>query len=284
MDPEKPVEQMSWWRLVKDTFAKYSDDDIPVHAAALAFYTIFSLAPLGVVLVGAGSLLFGEQAASGQLTEFLQRLMGPGQAETVVGLIAQTNQTYKGVLATVIGGLVLLFAASTVVTQLKTTLNRIWYVEKQVESGWRYTIVSRLTSMGLVLACAGLLIASLLADAVLAVVGTQLDKIIPGERFFLSWANYGAFVSILVLTFVLVYKVLPDKHIPWREAFGGAAITTVLFLLGRYAVGAYLYYTASPDAYGAAGSFLVLLFWVYYNSLIVFLGAEFTFRITSIRQ
>jgi membrane protein len=264
-------------KLIRIALLKYRDDDIATHAAALAFYTIFSLAPLLVVAVGVVAFVFGESAASGQLTDMLSKLMGREYADLLIGIVSQANiQPSRSVVAFVVGGVVLLFTSSTVIAQMKNTLNLIWRVDVETGKGLLHFIKSRLVSMSIVLTSAFLLLVSVIGDALLILIGTNVEKFIAVDPIFWGWVNYGGFISLLLFMFTVIYRVLPDIVIRWRDAFVGSVVTTMLFLLGRYAVSTYLLYGASLDAYGAAGSFLVLLFWIYYNTLIIFLGAELT--------
>lgn len=266
--------------IIKAAFRKYGEDDILTHAAALAFYTIFSLAPLLVIMVGMVSFFFGEQAASGQLTNMLSKLMGNDYAQMLSGLVSEANRPFSNIIAFAVGGAFLLFTSSTVIAQLKNTLNLIWRIRVQEGKGLMNFIKTRLVSVSIVLITAFLLIVSLIGDAILLTIGNQVDRVIDVDPIFWGWVNYGGFISLLLFMFTVIYRVLPDIVIRWRDAFAGAVVTTLLFLLGRYMVSLYLFYGASVDAYGAAGSFLVVLFWIYYNTLIVFLGAELSHQYT----
>ncbi len=271
------VPKPSLWRLIQIAFRKYQRDDILTHAAALAFYTIFSLAPLLVVMVGIVAFFFGESAASGQLTNLMSMLMGKDYAVILTDIVAKANdKPARSVLAFLIGGVILMFTSSTVIAQMKWTLNLIWKIEVETGMGLMHFIKSRLVAMALVLTSAFLLFISILGDALLLMIGTNVGRFIDVDPIFWGWVNYGGFISLLLFMFTIIYRVLPDIVIRWRDAFVGSVVTTLLFLLGRYLVSLYLFYGASLDAYGAAGSFLVLLFWIYYNTLIIFLGAELT--------
>lgn len=267
-------------QLIKAAFRKYGEDDILTHAAALAFYTIFSLAPLLVILVGLAALFFGEQAASGQLTNMLSKLMGNDYALMLSEYVNQVNRPFNNIVAFAVGIFFLLFTSSTVIAQLKTTLNLIWGIRVEEGKGLLHFVKTRLISISIVLVSAFLLMVSMIGDAILLTIGSQVDRMINVDPVFWGWVNYGGFISLLLFMFTVIYRVLPDIVIRWRDAFIGAVVTTLLFLLGRYLVSLYLFYGATVDAYGAAGSFLVILFWIYYNTLIVFLGAELSHQYT----
>lgn len=279
--PTNPIPKPSFGKLVSIAFQKYWADDILTHAAALAFYTIFSLAPLLVVIVGVVAFVFGESAASGQLSEMLSKLMGDEYAELLTAIVAEANiEPSRSVVAFIVGGVVLLFTSSTVIAQMKATLNLIWNIEVEQDKGLMLFLKSRLVSMLIVLTTAFLLLVSVIGDALLILIGENVGRYIDVDPVFWGWVNYMGFISLLLFMFTMIYRVLPDIIIRWRDAFMGSLVTTALFLIGRYLVSSYLMYGASLDAYGAAGSFLVLLFWIYYNTLIIFLGAELTHQYT----
>lgn len=270
------------WRLAKSSITKYIADHMPTQASALAFYTIFSLAPLMVILVGLTSLLFGESAANGQLAQMLGNLMGREYADTIALIVEQASKPLNSTMAFVVGGLTLLFTSTTVIAQLKHALNLIWRIQPKEGATFLHFLKTRLVAMAIVLTLALLLVVSMIGDAILDFIWIPLEQRFPGEAILYSWINYSGFVVILLGMVMVIYKVLPDIVIRWRDAFIGAVITTGLFLLGRFAVGTFLGVNATLDAYGAAQSVLVLLIWIYYNALIVFFGAEITYQYTVI--
>jgi membrane protein len=270
------------WRLVKAAATSYIDDHMPTQASALAFYTIFSLAPLLVILVGLTALLFGDAAANGQLAQLLGNLMGNDYASTILAILTQSTQPVNSTVAIVFGALTLAFASTTVIAQLKHALNLVWRIRPKEGATLRHFIKTRLVAMAIVLTLALLLIISLIGDAILDYVWSPMHGRLPGEAILYGWINYSGFVLILLCMILIIYKVLPDIEIRWRDAFVGSIITTGLFLLGRFTVGTILDMSGGLDAYGAAHSVLVLLIWIYYNALIVFFGAEITYHYTII--
>jgi membrane protein len=270
------------WRLVKAATTSYIDDHMPTQASALAFYTIFSLAPLLVILVGLTALLFGDTAANGQLAQMLGNLMGNDYAATILTILTQSTQPVNSTVAIIFGALTLAFASTTVIAQLKHALNLVWRIRPKEGATLRHFIKTRLVAMAIVLTLALLLIISLIGDAILDYVWSPMYGRVPGEALLYGWINYIGFVLILLCMILIIYKVLPDIEIRWRDAFVGSVITTVLFLLGRFTVGTILGMSGGLDAYGAAHSVLVLLIWIYYNALIVFFGAEITYHYTII--
>lgn len=266
--------------LIFATFANWIDDDIPLHGAALAFYTIFSMGPLLIILIAVTGFIFGEQAATGQVAAFLDELVGVGVATFVETIIRGANQTFSNVIATILGVGTILFTSTTVITQLKSSLNTIWNVETREGNTLRQFFISRFTSFILVLVFALTLVSSLLFDAVLRIINSEVSTFLPEEIALISWVNYIVFVIATIVLFTVIFKMLPDIKIAWMDALIGAIVTTLLFMAGRYIITIYMGLGSIGSTYGAAGTFVVILIWIYYNSLTVFLGAEFTHQYT----
>ena len=266
--------------LIVATFANWIDDDIPLHGAALAFYTIFSMGPLLIVIIAVTGFIFGEQAATGQVSAFLDELVGIGVANFVETIIKGANQTFSNIVATVLGVGTILFTSTTVITQLKSSLNTIWNVETREGNTLRQFFISRLTSFILVLIFALTLVSSLLFDAVLRIIDSEVSTFLPAHLILIQWINYLVFVVATIVLFTVIFKMLPDIKISWMDSFVGAFVTTLLFMAGRYVITLYMEIGSIGSTYGAAGTFVVILIWIYYNSLTVFLGAEFTHQYT----
>lgn len=266
--------------LIVATFANWIDDDIPLHGAALAFYTIFSMAPLLIIIIAVTGFVFGEQAATGQVSAFLDELVGVGAANFVETIIKGANQTFSNVVATILGVGTILFTSTTVITQLKSSLNTIWNVETKEGNTVRQFLISRFTSFVLVLIFALTLVSSLIFDAVLRIIDSEVSDFLPEEIALIQWINYIVFVVATVLLFTIIFRMLPDIKIAWIDALVGAIVTTLLFMAGRYFITIYLGIGSIGSTYGAAGTFVVILIWIYYNSMTVFLGAEFTHQYT----
>jgi membrane protein len=263
-------------QLLKRTFLEWKDDKVSRLAAALAYYTVFSFAPLLVISLGVAGMLFGEEAARREVATQLTGLLGPSAAQILEITVdsAQRNER-AGILATVIGLAVLLYGASGVFAALQDALNTIWEVRPKPNLGWAYTIRIRLFSFAMVLVIAFLLLVSLVISAGLAALGSYLG----GEsRDTMFWQaiNFGTSLAVSTLLFATMYRFLPDVRIGWRDVWMGAAITAVLFSLGKLLIGLYIGRSSIASAYGAAGSLVALLVWVYYSAQIVFFGAEFT--------
>ena len=266
----------SWWQILKTTVADWQEDKATQLAAALAYYTLFSIAPLLLVATAVAGFAFGDEAVSGQLDQQLQSFLGADGAKMVEEMIASARKPESGVLASVIGVAVLLWGASGVFTQLKDALNTIWEVPAKPGRGWLMTIKDRVLSFAMVLSIGFLLLVSLLMSTALEAAQKWLGNLIPGPDALISVANEIASLLVVALLFALIFRYLPDVRVPWRHVWLGALATAVLFTLGKFLFGLYLGRGAIGSNYGPAGSVIVILLWAYYSSLILFLGAEFT--------
>lgn len=266
--------------VIRHTLSDWMKDNIPTYGAALAFYTIFSVAPLLIILVAVAGFVFGDAASTGQLEEYMSQLMGPELANTLQTFVLDAYQPASGIIATVISLGLILFLATTIITQLKDSLNNIWNVTTKEEvSGFKRFIIDRFIALALILIFASLFILSMLMDLVIYYLESFLDPIIPGNLQL--WSTLNSIFSFLVLValFAIVFKMLPDVRVRWTDVLIGAIVTALLFILGRYMIGVYMG-IATTSTYGAAGSFVVFLIWVYYNAMVFFLGAEFTYIYT----
>ncbi|MGI8741438.1 MAG: YihY/virulence factor BrkB family protein [Bryobacteraceae bacterium] len=272
--------------LVKSTFSAWSEDNIPRLGAALAYYTALSLAPLLLVVVAVAGLAFGKQAVQGELVWQIKDIVGEQGAKVIQDLIQAAHTQRGGIAATIVGLLTLFFGASSVVMELSDALNTIWHVPRDpnqtgLTSMFRY-MKQRFVSFAMVLGVGFLLLVSLLVNAGLSAAGRFFDQLLPVPEYVLHIVNLT--ISFLVITFLfaVIYKVLPDVRLKWSDVAVGAAVTSLLFTLGKFLLGLYLGKSTIASTYGAAGSFIIVLVWVYYSAQIFFLGAEFT-RIYSIQ-
>jgi membrane protein len=262
--------------LVKETFSEWSKDKASRLAAALSYYTIFSVAPLLIIAVAVAGLVFGREAATRQLTAEAQGLLGPQGAEAIQTLLQNAGKTGAGIVATVVGIGTLLLGASGAFAQLQDALNTIWEVKPKPGRGIRGMLRDRFLSFSLVLAIGFLLLVSLILSAALAAVGKYLAGVLPLSSALMQGLNFALSFAATTFLFALIFKVLPDVRIRWRDVWIGAAVTALLFSIGRFLIGLYLGRSSVSSAYGAAGSLVVVLVWVYYSAQILLLGAEFT--------
>jgi membrane protein len=264
------------WQLLKRTYAKWNEDHAPGLGAALAYYTVFSLAPLLMIVIAIAGLVFGQEAAQGQIIGQIQGLVGEESAKAIQSMIEEARKPAAGILATVIATVMLLVGATGVFAQLQESLNIIWQVpEKSGEGLWKM-LKDRFISLMAVLGAGFLLLISLVISAGLSAVGATLAHVLPGPEFVLQILNFLVSFAVVTLLFAMMYKLLPDKPVRWGDVWIGASITSLLFTIGKFFIGLYLGKSDVGVAYGAAGSLVVILIWVYYASQIFLFGAEFT--------
>lgn len=266
------------WRLLKDAYKEWNEDKVSRLAAALAYYTIFSVAPLLIIVIAVAGAVFGEDAVRGELVRQIQGLVGRDGAEFIQEAIRNTNRqgAGTGTIASLIGLGVLLFGASGVFTQLQDALNTIWEVTPRPSAGIRNVIRSRFLSFAMVLAIAFLLLVSLVVSAGLAAVNSYASQLLPGADGVWQLVNFAVSLGIVTLLFAMIFKFLPDAEIAWSDVWIGAFITALLFNIGKTLLGLYLGNSSFGSTYGAAGSLVVIVAWIYYAAQILFFGAEFT--------
>jgi membrane protein len=265
------------FELLKATYQEWTNDRTSRLGAALAYYAVFSLAPVLVIVIAVASLVFGEKAARGQVAAEVELVAGPEVGRAVEEMLSHTHATGAGWWATAVSIVVLLFSATAVFAELQDGLNTIWGVKARPDRGWLNTIRTRFWSFMIVLGLALLLLLALAAATAVTAVNTFLGPSLPaGTAFLWRLLDLAITLGLLTLLFAMIYKVLPDVKIAWRDVWVGAVITAVLFTAGTYLIGLYLGWSSVASAYGAAGSPMVLLLWVYYSSQVLLFGAEFT--------
>jgi membrane protein len=262
--------------VLKATVVEWIDDNAARVAAALAFYTLLSMAPLVVLSISIAGFVLGEDAARQQLVNEVGALVGPQAGEALNAVVASAHKSDSGVISSIIGVVVLLVGASGVFGELQYALNTIWGVKAKPNRGILAMAKERLFSFSLVVGVAFVLLVSLIVSAVLSGMGRFMEDALPGGA--VVWQGVNIVVSLAVVTvlFAMIYKVVPDAEIRWRDVWVGALVTAVLFSAGKYLLGLYLGTSSVASSYGAAGSVVALVVWVYYSSQLVFLGAEFT--------
>jgi membrane protein len=273
-------ETLSIWRRIRIVLVGSVEEWLAQRAAskgaALAFYTLFSMAPILVLVIAIAGAIFGAEAAKGEIFTQLSDLVGPSGAQAVEMLLASAYNRDAGMTATIIATLVLLIGATTAFSELKDSLDEIWHAPPAHKSGWIILIRTRLLSFGLVLVLAFLLLVSLVVSTALAVLERYWGGLW-GEASTVLTAITSVFsFSVIACLFAVIYKMLPEVKLSWRDVGIGAIGTAGLFILGKYLIGAYLGNSGITNSYGAAGSIVALLLWVYYSAQIFFFGAEFT--------
>ncbi len=269
------------WRLTKELVVKFFDDSPFEMSAALSFYTVLSLSPLLLIVVAAAGLVWGEEPVRAEILSQMRALVGAEGAEVVSTVLAHSALSGHSGSSIVIGIVTLLFGATTVFAQLQSALNRIWNVQTSVDATNRPTLLwslirTRLVALALVFALGFLLLVSLVVSAGLSALHGYLSRAFHGGA--LLWQGVNFLVSLIVISFLIamVYRVLPDVRLGPADVWSGALVTAILFSIGKFLIGLYLGQASIGSAYGAAGSLVVFLLWIYYSSLIMFLGAEIT--------
>jgi len=266
------------WLLLKTTFSQWRQDQASLMAAALAYYTVFSLAPLLIIVIAIAGAVFGEQTAKGELVTQIQGLIGKDGAQLIQTAIENASQLdpSQGPIPTLINIGLLLSGATVIFGQLQNSLNRIWNVEPKPGNGLFDFLRKRFLSFSMVLVIAFLLLVSLVISTTLVILGNSLRDLVPGFTYLWQLLNFLVSFGIITLLFAMMFKILPDAQIAWKDVWIGAALTAVLFEIGKFLLGFYLGKTSLASAYGAAGSLVIILTWVFYSAQILFLGAEFT--------
>lgn len=262
--------------ILKETGNDWLDDKAPRLAASLSLYTLMSIAPLLVLAVSVAGLLFGDEAARGQIGVQLAGVLGAKSALALQDLLANARAPSSGVIGTVVGLGLALFGASGVFGELQGTLNTIWDVDSRPGRGVRGFLRDRFFSFTLVLGVAFLLLVSLVVSAGLAAVGAYFSNVLPGGELVWQAMNFLISLGVTTLLFAMIYKIVPDVSIEWRDVWVGALATAVLFTLGKLAISMYVGRSSVASPFGAAGSVVALVVWVYYSAQILFFGAELT--------
>jgi membrane protein len=265
------------WDLIRKSVVAWVDDYAPSMGAALAYYTLFSIAPLLIIAIAVAGLVFGQEAARGEIVAQIQDLIGREGAIAVQGLLKSANEPAQEMFATVVSVITLIIGATTVFAELQSDLDRIWRVPVAAkENGIWALLRTRLLSFGLVLGLGFLLLVSLAVSAAIAAFSKWSNGFLVGWEPFLHVLNFSISFAITTLLFAMIYKFMPRARIAWRDVWVGAAVTALLFEIGKLLIGLYLGKTSVASGFGAAGSLIVLLVWVYFSAQTFLLGAEFT--------
>ena len=265
------------WKVLKRAVAGWWNDNVPRLGASLSYYTLFALAPVLVVAIAIAGVVFGPEAVRGEIVGQVRGLVGEEGGRAVQAMLEASSRKSESRLATTLGLLTLFIGATSAFLELQTALNAIWRVKPKEGGHWlRELVLQRLISFALVIGVGFLLLVSLLVSAALAGLHRYLGNAYPGLAEVWQAANVLVSFGVITLLFAMVYRVLPDVELTWRDVWLGAVVTAGLFTVGKFLIGLYLGTSGLASTYGAAGSVIVLLLWVYYSSQIVLLGAEFT--------
>jgi membrane protein len=266
--------------LMGEIFDHWSQDDAPRLAAALAYYTILSSAPLLVISIAMADRVFGQQAVQGQLAWEIQTLVGGDAAQAIQGVLRDAHRPSSGLIATLLSIATLVVGASSVVVELHSALNLIWGIPEDEATGWFRNVLAfikqRLYSSLLVIAAGCLLLISLAASVFISTIGNLFQSLLPAPEWALHLAAFGASFVVITLLFAAIYKLIPDIRLRWSDVAIGASVTSLLFTIGKQLLAVYLGRVGFESTYGAAWTVVIFLVWVYYSAQLFFLGAEFT--------
>ncbi len=266
-----------WWQLVKDAFDAWQDDYAPSMGAALSYYTVFSMAPLLLIVISIAGLIFGGDAARGQIFGELRGTLGDDAAKAVESFLASVNKPAGGVAATLVGIALMLIGATTVFGELQDAMDRIWRAPRpQRAAGLWQLLRTRLLSFGMILGIAFLLMVSLVFGAVVSALDRWWGSAFAGWEIVAQAINLTLGFLLTTAVFALIYKLMPHVRLRWRDVLVGAVVTALFFTVGKYLIGVYIGRSGIASGFGAAGSLVVILVWVYYSAQIFLLGAEFT--------
>jgi membrane protein len=265
------------WKSLKDAFTGFGDDKVTKLSASLAYYTGFSLAPLLVVIIAICGFFFGREAVQGTIDNQIQAFIGADAAKQLQEMIKNAAVSGKGTMATIIGVVILLIGATTIFGEIQDSINSIWGLKPKPKVGIMKTIQTRLLSFGLIASLGFLLLVSLAATAVVEGLGDRLKAMLPDVTVTLFYViNLVLNLAVVTLLFAVIFKVLPDAKIRWKDIWPGAIATSLLFLIGKFAISLYISKSEIGSTYGAAGSLAVIFVWIYYSAIILYFGAEFT--------
>ena len=274
-EPHPPPRTL--WGLIKGAVAAWSDDYAPSMGAALSYYSVFSMAPLLLIVISIAGLAFGDEAARGEVFGQLRGLMGDEPASAVEALLTSLHRPERGATSTIVGAVMLFIGATSVFGELQDALDRIWRAPARDRSGGVWKLVrSRLLSFGMILGVAFLLMVSLVLSAAISALGKWWGSAFAEQELLLQAVNLFVGYAMTTLVFAMIYKVMPRVDVRWKDVWLGAAVTALLFTIGRFLIGLYIGRSGIASGFGAAGSVAITFVWVYYSAQIFLLGAEFT--------
>jgi len=264
-------------QVFKESFSGFSDHKLTKLSGSLAYCTVFSLGPLLIVIIFLSGMFFGHEAVEGKIYHQLQDFLGQDTALQLQETIKKAAISGKGPVAAIIGFITLIIGATTVFAEIQDSINTIWGLKPKPKKGWLKMLQNRLLSFSVIVSLGFLLVVSLAITSVIDVFSNRLERALPDVALWIIYV-LNQLITLVVITtiFAVIFKVLPDAKIRWKDVTSGALVTTLLFMLGKFGISLYISKTAVGSTYGAAGSLVVLLVWTYYSSLILYIGAEFT--------
>jgi membrane protein len=267
----------SLWKVLLATFSSFSNDNGLKMSASLAYYTIFSIAPLLILILSLAGIFLGPDAASAKLYHQIDQYVGKEAAKQIQDVIKNLQFSGKSGVALISGIATLLLGASSIFLEIQDSINSIWRVKAKPKKGWLKMLQNRFLSFSLIVSLGFLLLVSLAVNIVVNAISSKISHFLPSitERL-IELVNLGISFFVIAILFGIIFKFLPDVKIKWKDVRAGAFFTAVLFMLGQFIISLYLKYSAQGSAYGAAGSLIVLLVWIYYTAAILYIGAEFT--------
>ena len=266
-----------YWSILKDAFNGFLDDNAMRLGASLSYYTLFSLAPMLLIIISLGGIFFGKEAVQGQVYGQINGLIGSDAAKQVQEILKNAQSSGQSLWAAAVGVITLVIGATGTFAEMQDAINVIWGLKPKPKNGITKYLMTRFLSFSLIISLGFLLLVSLVVNAVLNTFSQKVESLFSDATIYIFWAiNLLVVWGVISLLFTVIFKVLPDGKIKWRDAFVGAGFTSLLFMIGKYAIGLYLGNSSVGTTYGAAGSLVIILLWVYYSALLLYFGAEFT--------
>ncbi len=268
---------VNWWKITKQTFSYFSASSVPSMSAALAYYTFFSLAPILLIVITVCDVFYGRQAIEGKLFGEIQGFVGADAAHQIQEIIRNAAASHRTVFASVVSAVALVFSATGVFTEIQSSINTIWQLKAKPRKGWLKFLLNRVLSLSMVLGLGFILLVSLIMSAALDILMQRLLTVLPEGSVVIAYV-INLLLTLVVISFLfgVIFKLLPDAKIQWRDVRAGAFATAILFMLGKFAIGFYLGKSNPGGTYGTAGSVVIILLWVYYSAMILYFGACFT--------
>lgn len=264
------------WEVLRKSFKGFSDDKVTKLGGSLAYYTVFSMGPLLIIIISVFSLILGREAIEGGIYNQLKGFLGASTADQLQDIIKNAAISGKSVIAVIIGAVTLLIGATSVFAEIQDSINTIWGLKPKPKKGWLKMIQNRFLSFSVIISLGFLLLVSLGIDAIMGLLSDRLHAAFPGITLVISIVNHIVTFLVVTVIFGVIFKVLPDANIKWRDVISGSVVTALLFILGKFGISYYISKSDVGGTYGAAGSLVILLLWTYYSSLILYFGAEFT--------